>query len=106
MQIFVYEFVTDGGWSAVFDHHPPAAWPAKAGPCAMPWRPISRPRRLDRGGDARRAESGSQTSESQAFEPAARRADATVIIAPEFDEILATRHRWAAAVGARVLGCG
>ena len=40
----------------------------------------------------------------QLSKPAARRADATLIIAPEFDEILATRHRWAAAAGARVLG--
>jgi len=43
--------------------------------------------------------------EREAFAEAARLADATLIIAPEFGEILATRHRWAAAVGARVLGC-
>ncbi len=41
----------------------------------------------------------------EAFQQAAGQADATIIIAPEFDEILANLHRWAAAAGARVLGC-
>ncbi len=43
-------------------------------------------------------------SERDAFQAAARWAEATAIIAPEFAGILAARHDWAAAVGAVVLG--
>jgi tyramine---L-glutamate ligase len=44
-------------------------------------------------------------SEREDFEQAARWADLTVIIAPEFAGILAARHDWAKAAGARVVGC-
>ncbi|HEX4143949.1 MAG TPA: ATP-grasp domain-containing protein [Pirellulales bacterium] len=99
MKIFVYEFVTDGGWSAVYDHSPPNGL-------------ITEGRAMRAALAADLAATGAvevltlddRLPEREAFEQAARRADATLIIAPEFDGILATRHRWAAAVGARVLG--
>jgi predicted ATP-grasp superfamily ATP-dependent carboligase len=101
MRIFVYEFVTGGGWSAVFDHPPPSSLATEGRAMRDALRAD-----LEATGSIDVLTLDDRLPERDAFEQAARRADATVIIAPEFDEILATRHRWAAAVGARVLGCG
>ena len=99
MRIFVYEFVTAGGWSATFDHSPPTGL-AKEGR-AMQRALVAD---LEATGSVEVLTLDDRPCEREAFQRAAGRADATLIIAPEFDEILADRHRWAAAVGARVLG--
>jgi hypothetical protein len=100
MRIFVYEFVTGGGWPAVFDHPPPIGL-ANEGRAMRDALAAD----LEAIGSVEVLTLADGPSEREAFAQAARLADATLIIAPEFGEILATRHRWAAAVGARVLGC-
>ncbi|HTU24088.1 MAG TPA: ATP-grasp domain-containing protein [Pirellulales bacterium] len=100
MRIFVYEFVTDGGWSKFYGQSPPPSLAAEGRAmrdavaqdfAAIPGTQVLG---LDEAGAA----------EQPAFQAAAREADFTLIIAPEFDGLLATRHRWAEAAGARVLG--
>lgn len=49
----------------------------------------------------RRVRSG---EEEHAFRRAARSADFTLVVAPEFDDLLATRCRWAEEEGSRLLG--
>lgn len=55
----------------------------------------------DLGHDCRRIASGAEPS---AFRKRARRADFTLVVAPEFDDLLAKRSEWALEEGSRLLG--
>jgi predicted ATP-grasp superfamily ATP-dependent carboligase len=118
MKIFVYEYVTGGGmWSAgelpagsllregsAMVHAVASDFSALAGLKVLALRD-ARLRGFELPG-AQLTNVGSAAEESQAIAELSRAADATLVIAPEFDGILEQRARWVAAAGGKLISPG
>jgi predicted ATP-grasp superfamily ATP-dependent carboligase len=102
MRIFVYEYLCAGGLT---DH--PAARSLRAEGRAMLHAILADLGQVP-GVEAVSFPDGATSSSSEApvFRQLARTADYSLVIAPEFDRILATRCRWVEEAGGRLLGPG
>jgi predicted ATP-grasp superfamily ATP-dependent carboligase len=116
MQIFIYEFVTGGGWWGVDASHPPSGSLRREGGAMLSALAEDFARlpgiELVCLRDARLASDELPTAASRvdsageeqaAFCRQAAAADWTLVIAPEFGGSLLTRVRWAERAGARLL---
>ncbi len=118
MQLFVYEFVCGGGWYCrAGDQPPPRGLLAEgqamrdallADLAALPQATVETLADARIGTAARAGYQAtavdSAARERAAFQAAAARADWTIVIAPEFDGLLAERNRWVTQAGGRLLG--
>jgi predicted ATP-grasp superfamily ATP-dependent carboligase len=112
MRVFLYEYTCAGDWGIC---GPAAALQAEG------WAMLSAllqdfgrvpnvevvtllDERFERGGHDSRYRRVRAGEEEAVFAELARTADATIVIAPEFDDILLTRCRWVEAVGGSLLG--
>jgi predicted ATP-grasp superfamily ATP-dependent carboligase len=102
MRVFIYEFVTAGGWRSWAEHGPPASLLAEGkamlDAVCEDFAHIGAVPVLI--GDAR------SRPEREVFGERAAAADWTVVIAPESDGILLDRSRWVLESGGRLLSPG
>ncbi len=118
MHLFVYEFVTGGGWYSVAPGELPPAGLMREGRAmlralladlaALPDATVTTlgdvraPALAVAGCDVTPVASAAQ--ERAALVASAARADWTIVVAPEFQGLLATRCRWVIEAGGRLLG--
>ncbi len=102
MDLFVYEFVSGGGWQTVFNQRPTASLLAEGR--LMRDALIADFENVERVANVQTLEVSAGEDEREAFYRKANQADWTIVIAPEFRDVLAERHRWVLDAGGRLLG--